>query len=118
MNVTVIPKGIRWLWHEWVSPDKAWVGTETPYDDQDRQLFAACTTIHLGNGELSCFWHDVWIQVRRPKDIAPGLYAKTKKKKRMVADALRNNNWIRDLNHCSSFNPAHLNEFATLWNLI
>jgi hypothetical protein len=21
---------LRWVWHEWTSPDKAWVGTEVP----------------------------------------------------------------------------------------
>jgi hypothetical protein len=42
---------LRWLWHEWASPKKAWVGTELPCNQQDRLLFIACTTITLGDGK-------------------------------------------------------------------
>jgi hypothetical protein len=42
---------LRWLWHEWVSPEKAWAGTETPYNEKDRLLFAACTSITLGDDQ-------------------------------------------------------------------
>ena len=87
-----------WLWHEWVFPDKSWLGMEVPCDETDRLLFAACTHIHLGNGKKTDFRRAGWIHGRRPKDIAPLLFAKTKKKKRSIADALFNNNWIRDLN--------------------
>ena len=34
---------LQWLWHEWVSLDKSWIGTEVPCDEIDRLLFAACT---------------------------------------------------------------------------
>ena len=46
---------LRWLWHEWASPDKSWIGTEVPCDETDRLLFAACTHIHLGNGKKTDF---------------------------------------------------------------
>jgi len=29
----------RWLWHEWVSPEKPWVDTTPPVDTVDKQLF-------------------------------------------------------------------------------
>jgi hypothetical protein len=51
---------LRWLWHEWVSPDKAWVGSETSCDDSDRLLFVACTTITLGDGK-KCKILAVWL---------------------------------------------------------
>jgi hypothetical protein len=38
---------LRWLWHQGVSPDKPLVGTETPCNDEDKLLFATCTTITL-----------------------------------------------------------------------
>jgi hypothetical protein len=59
-----------------------------------------------------------WLQGKRPKDLAPLLYAKSRRKKRKVAEALQNDNWIRDLNHPSGFTTAHYSEFITLWTLI
>ncbi|CAO2150746.1 unnamed protein product [Urochloa humidicola] len=109
---------LRWLWHEWVSPDKAWVGTETPCSDIDRLLFTACTTITLGNGKKAAFWHSGWIQGRRPKDIAPNLFNICRPKNMTVASALHHNNWIRDIRRASGFTPTHLAEFFTLWDLI
>jgi len=109
---------LRWLWHEWASPDKPWTSTETPCDETDRLLFAACTTIHIGNGRKTSFWKAGWIQGRREKDIAPLLYAKSKKKNRTVADALHNNTWIRDLDHRMGFTAELFLQFALLWNLI
>jgi hypothetical protein len=109
---------LRWLWQEWTAIDKAWVGTEVPCDDFDRQLFAHCTRISLGNGKKATFWLSGWLQGKRPKDLAPLLYAKSRRKKRKVAEALQNDNWIRDLNHPSGFTTAHYSEFIMLWTLI
>nr|CAB3475793.1 unnamed protein product [Digitaria exilis] len=47
---------LRWLWHEWASPNKTWIGTKPPCDEQDQQLFAACTTIRIENGKKASFW--------------------------------------------------------------
>jgi hypothetical protein len=109
---------LRWLWQEWVSPEKAWVGTEVPYDDIDRLLFADCTTITLGSDLRTSFWLSGWVQGRRPKDIALLLFNKTRKKELSVANSLHDNNWIRDLNLQVGFTTAHLCEFVTLWNCV
>jgi hypothetical protein len=61
---------LRWLWHEWTSPEKAWVGTEVPCDDADGILFANCTRISLGNGSKTSFWGSNWLHEQRPKDCA------------------------------------------------
>jgi hypothetical protein len=37
-------------------PRKPWVGTETPCDDEDKLLFAACATITIGDGKRASFW--------------------------------------------------------------
>ena len=55
---------LRWLWHSWVSPDKPWASTELPCDETDRLLFAACTTIRIGNGRKASFWDSGWVQGR------------------------------------------------------
>jgi hypothetical protein len=73
---------LRWLWHEWTSPDKVWVGTEVPCTEQDRLLFTTCTTITLGDGHKASFWSSGWLLGRRPKDIAPLLFRKSIKKNR------------------------------------
>jgi len=41
---------IRWLWHEWKSENKAWIGLGNPCEDTDRLLFAAATSITVGDG--------------------------------------------------------------------
>lgn len=88
---------LRWLWHEWTAPDKAWVGTGTPCDDTDRLLFRACTMITVGNGHKTRFWWDAWVQGTRPKDIAPGLFARTMNKNKTVTVAMEITNGFRIL---------------------
>jgi hypothetical protein len=39
---------LRWEWIRWTDHDRPWIGTETPCDESDRSLFAACTTMLLG----------------------------------------------------------------------
>ena len=80
---------LRWLWHEWTLPNKAWLGTKTPCDDTDHLLFAACTTISISNGKRTSFWHSGWLEGRRPKDITPNLFKIYQPKNRTVADALQ-----------------------------
>ena len=46
---------LRWLWHEWASPHKPWVGTETLNDDNDRNFFTAATRVTVGNGLKASF---------------------------------------------------------------
>ena len=35
---------LRWLWFEWVEPDRPWVGTP-PCDEIDKQNFPASTCV-------------------------------------------------------------------------
>jgi hypothetical protein len=109
---------LRWLWHEWASPEKAWVGSELLCNHQDRLLFAACTMITLGDEKRTSFWSSGWIQRRRSRDIAPLLYAKMKKKKQTVAKALQNYKWIRDVDYWTGFTMMHLSQFITQWQLV
>ena len=46
---------LRWLWYEWDNPPKTWVGMETPCNDNDRDIFAAATTIRIGDGGKAKF---------------------------------------------------------------
>lgn len=46
---------LRWLWSEWTSPNRPWVGTEPPANAADRQLFRASTVVTLGDGSKAIF---------------------------------------------------------------
>jgi hypothetical protein len=56
----------------------------------DKLLFAACTTITIEDGRKARFWESGYLQGQRPKDIAPNLFVISRKKKRLVCDALNN----------------------------
>ena len=109
---------LRWLWHEWASPHKAWVGTQTPCDDIDRLLFAACTQITIGNGKRASFWNSGWLQGCRPKDLAPNLFSISRSKKRTVAQALTGSAWITDIRLTDGLTTTHLLEYVKLWELL
>jgi hypothetical protein len=49
---------LRWLWQEWKSPGKPWVGMPIPCTEEDRRLFNSATTITVGNGEEMGNWQD------------------------------------------------------------
>jgi hypothetical protein len=89
-----------------------------PCDDEDKLLFAACTTMVLGDGKKTSFWDSGWIQGRRPKDIAPSLFQASRKKKRSVHDALSNNTWIRDLSFNGRLTNELLDAFVERWSLV
>ena len=88
---------IRWLWHYWKSDNKPWVGTEIPCDEIDRQLFNASTTITFGDGSKAHFWQSVWLEGQAPKDLAPNLFASSKKKCLSVRAAIQDNSWVRNI---------------------
>jgi hypothetical protein len=70
----------------------------------------------VGNGKTAEFWNSSWIQGQAPKNIAPTLFKKAKRKNIMVAKALANNNWIRS---CSPFSgEGEFSEFVSLWQAI
>jgi hypothetical protein len=46
---------LRWLWYEWTAPEKPWVGSETPNDASDIDLFNAATRVTIGNGSKASF---------------------------------------------------------------
>ena len=79
-------------------------------------LFRASTTISLGNGRKSLFWHDDWTG-RGPLSRAfPELYKIATRKRRTVMKELQEENWIRSVARLSS--PTHLQEFIALASAI
>lgn len=107
---------LRWLWQDWVSRDKMWVTSELPCTATDRLLFAASTTILIGDGRKTSFWESAWIQGLRPRDLAPRIFSISRRKNRTIYEALQNNNWIRDLNfQAAELTAHHFIEYCKLW---
>jgi hypothetical protein len=107
---------LRWLWHQWKSPGKPWSGSELPIDEVDEALFAVATRVTVCNGKHALFWKSSWLNGRAPALIFPALYTHSRRKNRMVANAMENENWIRDLMH--DLHPTLFIEYMQLWLLI
>lgn len=79
------------------SPEKEWAGSGTPCGDTDKLLFAATTTITIGDETKASFWESAWLHGRRLKDIAPLIYMASKKKNNTLQHASTANQWLLDL---------------------
>ena len=69
-----------WLWRDWNPEGKPWVGSELPCNETDKHLFAAATTIKIGNGKKIAFWNSAWMQGLRPRNLAASVYTISRKK--------------------------------------
>ena len=87
-------------------------------DDTDGLLFAACTTILVGDGRRTSFWHSRWLQGCRLKDIAPNLFKISRPKNRIVAAALDRHTWIRDIRRAEGLTLGHVQELLKLWGML
>ena len=106
---------LRWLWFEWSATPKPWVGLGTPCDEADRDLFAACTTVKIGDGSKALFWKSPWLDGLRPMDIAPRIFDISKRKNCSVLKALDEDFWVTQINLTEGISAGHIQEFATLW---
>lgn len=106
---------LRWAWYEWKKPNRAWVNQGKPCDNIDMDLFYATTTITIGNNCMAKFWHSLWLNGRKPKDISPSIFLVAKKEEFNMRDALRDLAWIAriDMSNCLFIN--HIQQFYTLW---
>ena len=90
---------LRWLWTSWTDPERAWVGTEPPCSNIDKSLFRAVTTVTIGDGATALFWHSSSTGPRNLAASYPPLYSHSRRKNRMVREALTGKTWIKDLRH-------------------
>lgn len=51
-----------------------------PCDDHDHDLFHASTIVTLGDGKTATFWNSSWFHGTAPRNFAPTLYRKAKRK--------------------------------------
>jgi hypothetical protein len=71
---------LRWHWLEWTDRTKIWVVYGNPCTKKDMDIFYAATTISIGNGRKTPFWDAPWLDGRKPKGIAPLIYASSQRK--------------------------------------
>ncbi|KAM3385248.1 hypothetical protein ACQJBY_009276 [Aegilops geniculata] len=98
---------LRWLWLAWQQPHRPWVGTGTPCDSGDMALFAACTSVSIGNGTTASFWYSSWLGGRQLCSAFPALFAASIRKNRSVHEALHGDRWVLDLRHANSIDIVH-----------
>jgi hypothetical protein len=82
------------------------------------EIFYAATTITLGHGRKTPFWHAPWLEEMMPKDIAPKIYEICNQKNWKVSQALQDDEWIRKLSGEATLYIEHLTQFVQLWALI
>lgn len=76
----------------------------------------ASTVVTVGNAKLASFWTSSWIDGRTPKNIAPTLFKKSKKKNIAILKAIRNNRWIAHITRLTT--TQEICEYVTLWEAV
>lgn len=107
---------LRWMWYSWEKREKPWKGMELPLDRDDIALFNAATRVELGNGDKALFWTSRWLHGEAPATMFPSLFKHSKRKNRMVRDALTDKRWIRDMDY--NMTEQIITEFVSLWGCI
>jgi hypothetical protein len=82
------------------------------------EFFYAATMITIGDGKMANFWHTPWLQGRKPKEIAPSIFAISKRKNFTVWEGLQQDFWINKLDSHKFSTPNHIGEFIELWALV
>ena len=93
------------------------MGSETPNDASDLDLFNAATRVTIGNGAKASFWSSSWLNGTPPKDLAPLIFKASKRMNWTVQDALADNNWITDI-AVDAFTADHMEQYVCLWELL
>jgi hypothetical protein len=104
------------MWFQWKQKNRAWTNLKVPCDRVDRELFYASTIVTVGDGKMAPFWTSCWINGNMAKSIAPLLYAKSRREKITVHQALKNEKWIDHI-----YPPAmseEVTQFVKLWEAI
>lgn len=89
---------------------------ELPVDEVDKALFAAATKVTVNNERTASFLLSSWLNGNAPAMLFPHLYNHNRRKNRVVADALQNEQWIKDVLH--DLTVPLLDELVKLWGLI
>jgi hypothetical protein len=86
------------------------------FSKMELDVFAASTTMEVGDGESARFWEDKWLDGRSIREMAPEVYAlvsKRRRKARTVREALIDRAWIPDIAGAPS--ALALWQYVQLW---
>jgi hypothetical protein len=86
--------------------------------NKDLYIFYSSTTITLGNCRKTPFWHAPWLNGRKPIEIAPLIFASSKRKSLKVSQALHEQLWVEKIDFSRPFTMEHFSQFVELWYLI
>lgn len=107
---------LRWEWFRWGEEDRPWKGSDTPCNSTDKQLFASCTRIQLGDGNTAFFWTDRWLNGEAFSVSTPELFKLARFKKLTVKQGLHNNKWMTGLHSMNS--EEQLTKFFQIWDKV
>ncbi|KAK1606561.1 hypothetical protein QYE76_030234 [Lolium multiflorum] len=107
---------VRWLWRLRTDPMRPWRGLDMQFSKAELDIFAASTSMVVGDGESALFWEDRWVDGRSIKEMAPEVYAlvpKRRRKVRTVREALLDRAWIPDI--AGAPNALAMWQYVQLW---
>lgn len=110
---------MRWLWQRRYEDPCPWHELPDETDKVVEAMFADSIFVELGDGRKALFWTDRWLQVRPISNLAPCLsntVGRRVKKRRMAAEALQDNQGIRDISGALMVHV--LLEYLHIWDLM
>lgn len=101
---------LRWQWLKWKDNNKPWSDMQIHYTPTEAELFRACTSITLDNGQRTSFWHDRWLQGHILKELAPELFRLAWRKNEKASVVLMDGNWKRGLRRLAT--TTEINQYV------
>jgi hypothetical protein len=110
---------LRWLWFQHTDGDRPWNGLELDFGNDlvVQKMFQASIDVLLGAVTLALFWTDRWNGEFSPCVAAPAVCAIVRRgvqRRRTVAEALENRQWIKDL--IGQLTLEALHQYINLWH--
>jgi len=108
---------MRWLWLKRTDDHRSWFQLPVEVEGEVESMFQASIYIELGDGGKALFWSDRWLQGKSLMDLAPCLVNAVcgrVKKRRTVAQALQNRQWILDIT--GALTVQVLLEYLQVWD--
>jgi hypothetical protein len=79
------------------------------------EIFYVASSITIGNGCKASFWEATWLHGRKSKEIAPLIFAISRRNSWKVNHALKDNTWVAKIKMGDNFTMQHLVQFVELW---
>ena len=99
-----------------VSPVKPWVGMSVPCSLPEQEMFAAASSVTVGDGCSAKFWLDSWMEDGAPFVLFPELFAVARRKRRSLYEAVTGQRWV--LNLRGRISTDLLPAFVRLWQAV